>query len=65
MRFKEKDDERPTEWPVTSNQTGSINGINIPVVCEVTWALPDDNWTWTIIKSNDLAYNQLPNQNFK
>ncbi len=60
LRFKEKDDETPTEWTVVATQTGIINGIKIPTSCNVSWKLSNGNWTWIKIKINNLAYDEFP-----
>lgn len=63
LRYKDQKDEIPTQWTVTATKTEERNGIKIPIECEASWQLNDQEWTWLKLKITDIDYNQDNEEN--
>lgn len=57
MRFRGVSDNEPTLWTVNAIRVEERNGIKIPVECEATWELENQDWTWLKLKITDIEYN--------
>lgn len=57
MRYKGADDAEPSEWTVRALKTEALNGIKVPVECEVDWAMQNGTWTWLKLKVTGVEYN--------
>jgi hypothetical protein len=57
-RYRDINDEIPTEWVATVKETTTVNGINIPTKLEAAWMLEDGPFTWYIFEIDDVVYNQ-------
>jgi hypothetical protein len=56
-RFKDLKDEEPSEWIVSCVRSEVVNGIRMPVECEVKWKTEAGEWTWLQLKVTKLVYN--------
>lgn len=57
MRFRDAGDKKPKLWTVNAIKVEERNGIKIPVECEATWKLENQDWTWLKLKITDIEYN--------
>lgn len=57
-RYKDINDEVPTDWVATVKETQSINGIKIPTRLEAAWLLEKETFTWYKFEVYDVTYNQ-------
>lgn len=58
-RYKDIEDEEPKKWIVRANRIEQINGIRIPVECEVKWELDAVDWTWLKLEISEIEYNKV------
>ncbi|MEB8330512.1 hypothetical protein OO009_14210 [Flavobacteriaceae bacterium KMM 6897] len=57
MRYKDANDNEPTEWTVTATKTEARQGIEIPVEAKAEWKLNSGKWTWLKLKITNIEYN--------
>jgi hypothetical protein len=57
LRYQDSNAVEPKEWTVRATKTEERHGIKIPVECEASWELENDNWTWLKLKIRDIHYN--------
>lgn len=57
MRFKDPNDNEPTEWTVIASKTEERNGIKIPTECEASWNMKSGQWTWLKLRIKHIEYN--------
>ncbi len=58
-RYRDINDENPTEWVVTIKEIQNVNGIRIPTRLETTWMLDEDEFTWYQFEIYDVRYNDF------
>ncbi len=56
-RYKDINDEAPTDWVATVKETQSINGIRIPTRLEAAWLMKEETFTWYKFEVYDVTYN--------
>ncbi len=56
MRYKDINDEKPTEWVATVKGYGEFHGIKIPTSFDATWMLSDGPFTWFRFEITDVSY---------
>jgi hypothetical protein len=56
MRYKDINDEKPTEWVATVKGYGEFNGIKIPTSFDATWMLKEGPFTWFRFDIFDVRY---------
>ncbi len=57
-RYQDINDEAPTEWVASVNETSLVNGLSIPTRLEVSWILEEGSFTWYVFEIYDVVYNQ-------
>ncbi len=57
MRYKDIKDTIPKEWTVSMIKSEIQNGIKIPVECEVSWLLENQDWRWLKLRVKNIQYN--------
>lgn len=59
MRYMGSGDEAVLkEWIITAKEYQIINGINIPVILDVTWKLDSGDFKWFALQVYDVEYNK-------
>lgn len=56
-RYRDIDDEKPTDWEAKITAVERINNIIIPVKLEASWLTEEGKFTWYIINIQDVRYN--------
>ncbi len=56
-RYKDINDEVPTDWVATVMETHTVNGIRIPTRLEASWLLEKGVFTWYKFEIYDVTYN--------
>lgn len=56
MRYKDKNDKKPTKWILTASKIAERSGVKIPVECEASWELESGKFTWLKLKITDIKY---------
>lgn len=56
MRYKDINDDKPTEWVATVKGYGEFHGIKIPTTFDATWMLKDGPFTWFTFTITDVRY---------
>jgi len=57
-RFKDnKNGSERFPWEVESLQQSTMNGVKIPVKLQVTWKLPEGDFTWFRMEISEIDYN--------
>jgi len=56
MRYKDINDEKPTEWIAAVKRYGQFQGIKIPTTLDATWMLGEGPFTWYRFKIIDVRY---------
>lgn len=59
-RYRDINDESPTEWVATVKETRRINGIAIPTSLEAAWILESGVFTWYTFEIDDVTYTPSP-----
>ena len=59
QRYKDVNDESPTEWVATVKETSLVNDISIPTQLEIAWVLDGTPFTWYVLEINEVIYNQV------
>ena len=55
-RYREMDDEEPTDWMAEIKSVEAVNGIRVPVKVEASWLLEEGKFTWYVFEVQDLLY---------
>ncbi|TVP87253.1 MAG: hypothetical protein EA344_02075 [Alkalicoccus sp.] len=56
-RFRDKDDEEPTEWTADALEYMEVDGIRMPYRIAVSWMLPEGKFTWYTFAVTDIRLN--------
>ena len=56
MRYKDINDEKPTEWIAAVKRYGQFQGIKIPTALDATWMLDEGPFTWYRFEIIDVRY---------
>ncbi len=57
LRYRDIEDESPTEWVATVKKYDRVNGLNIPTKLEISWSLEAGKFTWYKFEVYDVLYN--------
>jgi len=56
-RYRDIDDEEPTDWEAEVKKVERVNGIVVPVGVEASWLNEGKKFTWYIFEVHDIRYN--------
>lgn len=56
-RYRDINDEEPTDWLAEIKKVDRVNGIVIPVDVEASWLSDDGKFTWYVFEVQDVRYN--------
>jgi hypothetical protein len=56
-RFRDTDDEEPTEWRADALEYMEVDGIRMPSRVAVSWVLPEGEFTWYTFSVTDIRLN--------
>lgn len=56
-RYRDIDDEEPTDWEADVKKVKRVNGIVVPVEVEASWLTEEGKFTWYIFEIHDIRYN--------
>lgn len=57
LRYRDIEDEIPTEWVATVKKYDLVNGLNIPTKLEISWSLATGKFIWYKFEIYDVLYN--------
>ncbi|PTL38767.1 DUF6920 family protein [Alkalicoccus saliphilus] len=57
-RFRDKEDEEPTEWQAEALEYMTVDGIRMPARVSVSWVLPEGKFTWYTFSVKDVRLNE-------
>ena len=56
-RYRDINDEEPTDWEADIKKVERVNGIVVPVEVEASWLTEEGKFIWYIFKVHDISYN--------
>lgn len=56
-RYRDINDEEPTDWEADIKRVEGVNGIVIPVEVEASWLPEEGKFTWYVFEVHDVKYN--------
>jgi hypothetical protein len=56
-RYRDINDEEPTDWEAEIIEVEQVNGLMIPVKVEASWLPEDEKFTWYRFSVHDVRYN--------
>jgi len=59
LRYRDINDEKPTQWVAKVKEYKNINGINMPTKLEISWILDTGTFTWYKFEIYDVIFNDI------
>ncbi len=57
MRYRSSKNLKKDLWRIDVLENAEVNGVKIPTRCEVTWKLPEGDFSWLRLEITALVYN--------